>query len=98
MAIRQVSISSFQVSTFSLSLHQLLKSPQVHLTLIHIATLDLLQHRQNRRIERLPIRISQMILLRVLVLVALDDCEVTWVVDGLHHEPGEGFFVLRVDG
>ena len=39
-----------------------------------------------------------MILLRVLILVTLDDREVAWVVDGLHHEPREGFFVLRVDG
>lgn len=39
-----------------------------------------------------------MVLLRALVEVALDDGEVLRVVDGLHHEPGEGLVILGVDG
>lgn len=39
-----------------------------------------------------------MILLRRLVEVALDDGEILLIVDGLHDEPGERFFVFGVDG
>ena len=39
-----------------------------------------------------------MILLRRLVQVSLDDGEILFIVDGLHDEPGEGFFVFGVDG
>lgn len=64
---------------------QLLKPPQIHL---------LLQQRNNIRIKRLPIRITQMILLRRLLKVSLDDSKILLVVHGLHDEPGEGFLVL----
>jgi hypothetical protein len=71
-----------------LSGFQLLKPPQVHLPL---------QQRNHIRIERLPVWVTKMILLRRLTQVPLDNGEILLVVDGLHDEPGERFLVLGVD-
>lgn len=72
-----------------LSGNQFLKPPQIHL---------LLQQRNNIGIKGLPVRVIQVIFLRGLVEVALDDGEILLVMDGLHHEPGQSLPVLGVDG
>lgn len=69
--------------------HQLLKSSQIHL---------LLQQGDDIGVKGLPVRVVQVVLLRRLVEVALDDGEVLRVVNGLHDEPGESLLVLGIDG
>lgn len=79
-----------RIATLStLSRSQLLESPQVHL---------LLQQRNHVRVKGFPVRVLQVILLRTLVEVALDDAEVLLVVDRLHNEPRKRLMVLGVDG
>lgn len=71
------------------SFNQLLEAVHIHI---------LLQQGDHVGIESLPVRIVEVVLLRRLLQVSLDDREVLLIVDGLHHEPGQGLLVLGVDG
>ena len=51
--------------------------PEVHRTI---------QKWNNIRVERLPIRIREVVLLAAFVLVPLNDGELALVEDGLHHQ------------
>lgn len=57
----------------------------------------LLEQRNNVRVEGLPVRVVEVVLLGRLLLVALDNGEVLLVEDGLHNEPGKGLLVVGVD-
>lgn len=67
---------------------QLLQAVHIHI---------LLQQRNHVRVESLPVRIVKVVLLRGFLDVTLDDGEVLLIENGLHHEPREGFLVVRVD-
>lgn len=66
----------------------LLDSPHVHI---------LLQQRDDVGIERFPVRVLEVVLLRAFIHVALDDGEVLLVVHGLRNEPRQRLVVLGVD-
>ena len=57
----------------------------------------LLQQRNHIRVESLPVRVVEMVLLRRFLDVTLDDCKVLLVENRLHHKPREGFLVFRVN-
>lgn len=61
---------------------------------IHI----LFQQGNHVGIERLPVRVVEVVLLGRLLEVSLDDREVLLIMDRLHHEPGQSLLVLGVDG
>lgn len=67
---------------------QLLQAVHIHI---------LLQQRNHVRVESLPVRVVEVVLLRGFLDVTLDDGEVLLVENGLHHEPRKGFLVVRVD-
>jgi hypothetical protein len=67
---------------------QLLQAVHIHI---------LLQQRNDVRVESLPVRVVEVVFLRRFLGVTLDDGEVLLVENRLHHEPREGFLIVRVN-